>query len=164
MMLPGVKVREISRLPDERGSFAEIFRDDWADFIEGDKIVQANLSYSYPGMIRAWHRHHRGQVDYFITVKGATKICAYDDRKDSPTKNQLDEIISSEQKIQCVRIPGVYYHGFKSIGSKPALVVYLTTKMYDYKNPDEERRSWNDPTIIDPKTKKPFDWNAPPHK
>ena len=98
-MLPGVKVREINRLPDERGSFAEIFRDDWADFIEGDKILQANLSYSYPGMIRAWHRHHRGQVDYFITVKGATKICAYDDRQDSQTKGQLDEIISSEQKI-----------------------------------------------------------------
>lgn len=163
-MLPGVKTRELIRFPDERGSFSEIFRDDWLDFIEGDKIVQANLSYSYPGMIRAWHRHHRGQVDYFITVKGATKICAYDDRSDSPTKNQLDEIISSEQKIQCVRIPGVYYHGFKSIGSKPALVVYLTTRMYDYKNPDEERRSWNDTTIIDPKTKKPFDWNAPPHK
>ena len=163
-MLPGVKVREINRLPDERGSFAEIFRDDWADFIEGDKIIQANLSYSYPGMIRAWHRHYRGQVDYFITVKGATKICAYDDRSDSQTKGQLDEIISSEQKIQCVRIPGIYYHGFKSVGSKPALVVYLTTKMYDYKNPDEERRPWNDPTIIDPKTKKTFDWNAHPHK
>lgn len=163
-MLPGIKIKVINKIPDERGSFAEMFRDDWSDLIEGDKIVQANLSYSYPGMIRAWHRHHRGQVDYFITVKGATKICAYDDGPDSSTKGQLDEIISSEQKIQCVRIPGIYYHGFKSIGNKPALVIYLTTKLYDYKNPDEERRPWNDPTIIDPKTKKPFDWNAPPHK
>lgn len=163
-MLPGVKIREITKLPDERGSFAEIFRDDWTDFIDGDKIVQANLSYSYPGIIRAWHRHQRGQVDYFITVKGTTKICVYDDRSDSKTRGQLDEIISSSERVQCVRIPGIYYHGFKSVGSEPALVVYLTTKMYDYKNPDEERRPWNDPTIIDPKTKKPYDWNAPPHK
>ena len=163
-MLQGVKIREIAKFPDERGSFAEIFRDDWADFIEGDKILQANLSYSYPGMIRAWHRHHRGQVDYFITVRGATKICAYDDRPDSPTRGQMDEIISSEEKVQCVRIPGVYYHGFKSVGYESALVVYLTTRMYDYKNPDEERRDWNDPTILNPKTKKPYDWNAPPHK
>ena len=163
-MLPGVKIKDINRIIDERGSFAEIFRDDWSDLIEGDKIVQANLSYSYPGMIRAWHRHHRGQVDYFITVKGATKICAYDDRPDSSTRGQLDEIISSEEKIQCVRMPGIYYHGFKCVGYEPALVIYLTTKLYDYKNPDEERRPWNDPTIIDPKTKKPFYWNAPPHK
>ena len=85
-MLSGVRIKEVTKFPDERGSFSEIFRDDWADFIDGDKILQANLSYSYPGMIRAWHRHQRGQVDYFITVRGATKICAYDERPDSPTK------------------------------------------------------------------------------
>ena len=164
-MLPGIKIKEIKKFPDERGSFAEIFREDWSDLIESeDKIIQVNLSYSYPGMIRAWHRHHRGQVDYFITVRGATKICAYDDTEKSPTRGNLDEIISSEEKIQCVRIPGYYYHGFKSIGSEPALVVYLTTKLYDYKNPDEERRLWNDQTIINPRTNKLFDWNALPHK
>ncbi|TAK20582.1 MAG: dTDP-4-dehydrorhamnose 3,5-epimerase [Nitrosarchaeum sp.] len=164
-MLPGIKIKEIKKFPDERGSFAEIFREDWSDLIESeDKIIQVNLSYSYPGMIRAWHRHHRGQVDYFITVRGATKICAYDDTEKSPTRGNLDEIISSEEKIQCVRIPGYYYHGFKSIGSEPSLVVYLTTKLYDYKNPDEERRLWNDQTIINPRTNKPFDWNALPHK
>jgi len=164
-MLPGVKIKEIKIIPDERGSFSEIFRDDWSDFIEpSDKIVQVNFSYTYSRMIRAWHRHHRGQVDYFITIKGATKICVYDDRNDSSTKGNLDEIISSEKQIQCVRIPGHYYHGFKSISNEPALVVYLTTKLYDYKNPDEERRLWNDPTIINPKTNKSFDWNALPHK
>src|SRR3989454_9676830 len=123
-MLPGVKVTDLRKNIDERGYFAEILREDWTDLLAEDKIVQANLSYSYPGMIRAWHRHHRGQVDYFITVRGATKISAYDDRPDSTTRWQLDEIISSEEKVQCVRIPGVYYHGFKSIGYEPALVVY----------------------------------------
>jgi dTDP-4-dehydrorhamnose 3,5-epimerase len=164
-MLPGVKIKELTKLPDERGSFTEIFREDWLDLVEpDDKILQVNLSYSYPGMIRAWHRHQRGQVDYFITVRGATKICAYDDDEDSSTRGQLDQIISSGEKIQCVRIPGFYYHGFKSVGFESALVVYLTTRLYDYKNPDEERRPWNDSTIINPKTGKPFDWNALPYK
>ena len=164
-MLPGVKIKELAKFPDERGSFTEVFREDWSDLVEPeDKILQVNVSYSYPGMIRAWHRHERGQVDYFITIKGATKICAYDDTENSSTRGQLDQIISSGEKIQCVRIPGFYYHGFKSIGFEPALVVYLTTRLYDYKNPDEERRPWNDSTIIDPKTAKPFDWNAIPHK
>jgi len=164
-MLPGVKIKELAKFPDERGSFTEVFREDWSDLVEPeDKILQVNVSYSYPGMIRAWHRHERGQVDYFITIKGATKICAYDDGENSSTRGQLDQIISSGEKIQCVRIPGFYYHGFKSVGSESALVVYLTTRLYDYKNPDEERRPWNDSTIIDPKTRKPFDWNAIPHK
>ena len=43
----------------------------------------------------------------------------------------------------------------------------------DYCNPDEERRPWNDQTIIpksinstknDPRVAKPWDWNYPPHK
>lgn len=164
-MLPGVRIKELVKFPDERGSFTEVFREDWSEFVEpDDKILQVNVSYSYPGMIRAWHRHQKGQVDYFITIKGATKICAYDDDKSSSTQGELDQIISSGEKIQCVRIPGFYYHGFKSVGFEPALVVYLTTRLYDYKNPDEERRPWNDSTIIDPKTRKPFDWNTIPHK
>jgi len=164
-VLPGVRIKKITKFPDERGSFAEIFRNDWNEIIEPeDKIVQVNLSYSLPGKIRAWHRHHRGQVDYFITIKGATKICVYDDLVDSSTKGELDEIISSEEQVQCVRIPGFFYHGFKSIGFEPAIVVYLTTRLYDYNKPDEERRPWNDPAIINPRTHKPFDWNAVAHK
>ena len=39
-MLPGVKIKEIIKFPDERGSFAEIFRKDWSDVIEPeDEIV-----------------------------------------------------------------------------------------------------------------------------
>jgi len=158
-MLPGVIVKNIKKNPDERGSFREIFRDDWGDFNLGDKIVQANLSYSYPGVIRAWHRHDRGQVDYFVVIDGSIKICAYDNKQDSKTYGQLDEIIVSGDDIKCVRIPGFYLHGFKSISDKPATVVYLTTRMYDYNNPDEERISPDDPTIIDPKTKEPYKWD-----
>jgi len=75
-MLPGVKIRDLKKLPDERGFFTEILRMDWQDLLDGDNVVQANLSMSYPGIIRAWHRHKRGQVDYFIVLRGALKICA----------------------------------------------------------------------------------------
>ena len=55
-MLPGFKVHDLKKNVDERGFFAEIYREDWKDLLGDDKVVQANLSYSYPGMIRAWHR------------------------------------------------------------------------------------------------------------
>ena len=149
---------------DERGFFAEILRDDWKDLLSEDKLVQANLSFTYPGMIRAWHRHDRGQVDYFVVLKGSLKICAYDDKPGSSTKGQLDEIVASGEKLQVVRIPGHYWHGTKTLGDKASLTVYCVNRLYDMKNPDEERRPWNDSAIIDPKTSKPFDWNKPPHK
>jgi dTDP-4-dehydrorhamnose 3,5-epimerase len=163
-MLPGVKVQDLRKNIDERGFFAEILRDDWAELLSDDKIVQANLSYSYPGMIRAWHRHNRGQVDYFIILRGSMKICAYDDKPGSPTKGQLDEVVASGERLQVVRIPGHYWHGTKTLGDQASLTVYCVNRLYDLKNPDEERRAWNDPTIIEAKTGKPFDWNKSPHK
>ncbi len=163
-MLNGVKVHDLKANVDERGFFAEIFRQDWKELLGEDSIVQSNFSYSYPGMIRAWHRHNRGQVDYFIVLEGSLKICAYDDNKGSPTHGQLDEIITSGRKLQVVRVPGHYWHGTKALGDEPSLTVYCVNRLYDAKNPDEERRIWNDPSIIDPKTSKPFDWNKPPHK
>lgn len=162
--LPGVKTYDLNIIPDERGFFSEALRQDWQEFLEGDTIVQANLSMSYPGMIRAWHRHNRGQVDYFLVLKGAMKIAAYDDRPDSPTKGKLVEIVASGHKPQLVRIPGFYWHGTKAVSNEPSLTVYFVTRLYDYKNPDEERRPWNDPAILDPNTGLAFDWNKPPHK
>ena len=162
--LPGLRVYDLVKFPDERGFFSEIMREDWNEFHEGEFVRQANLSMSYPGMIRAWHRHLRGQVDYFIVVKGSMKICAYDDREDSPTKGVLVEVIASDERLQLVRIPGIYWHGTKTVSSDLSLTVYFVSRTYDYKDPDEERRPWNDPKIIDPNSGKPFDWNKPPHK
>jgi dTDP-4-dehydrorhamnose 3,5-epimerase len=163
-MLPGVRSLDIKKLPDERGFFAEGMRSDWAEFLEGDTIVQANVSMSYPGMIRAWHRHQRGQVDYFVVVRGAMKICAYDDDPKSPTHRQLDEVMASSEKLQVVRIPGKYWHGTKTVSPEPSLTFYMVNRLYDYKDPDEDRRPWNDREIRDPRLNEPFDWNRPPHK
>ncbi len=163
-MLSGVKVQELRKNVDERGFFAEIMRHDWKELLAEDTVVQANLSYSFPGMIRAWHRHNRGQVDYFIVLQGSMKICAYDDKQGSTTYEQLDEIIASGERLQVVRVPGHYWHGTKTLGDKPSLTVYGVNRLYDAKNPDEDRRPWNDSAILDPKTSKPFDWNKPPHK
>ena len=77
---------------------------------------------------------------------------------------QLDEIVTSEERLQAVRIPGHYWHGTKTLGDKSSLTMYYVNRLYDSRNPDEERRPWNDPGIVDPKTSKPFDWNRPPHK
>ncbi len=92
------------------------------------------------------------------------KVCAYDDKAGSPTNGQIDEVVASEEKLQVLRVPGHYWHGTKALGDEPSLTIYCVNRLYDSKNPDEDRRAWNDPKIIDPKTSKSFDWNKPPHK
>ena len=167
-MLQGVRVKPIKRLPDERGFFTEVMRTDWKDLFEEDTIAQANLSWTYPGVIRAWHRHLRGQTDYFLALKGSIKICAFDDKT-----QELNEIISSALNLQLVRVPGQYWHGFKAVGDESAMLLYFTTRLYDPADPDEERRPWNDSSLIpkiingkkdDSRIGKAWDWNLPAHK
>lgn len=167
-MLAGIKIKPIKRFVDERGFFAEVMRKDWKDLFGEDAVVQSNLSFTYPNTIRAWHRHLRGQVDYFLALKGLIKICAFDDET-----AELNEVFSSGLDPQIVRMPGKYWHGFKALGDEPALLLYFTNRLYDPADPDEERKPWDDPTLIplaingkkdDARVGKTWDWNTPPHK
>jgi len=166
--LKGVKAYELNILPDERGFFAEALRKDWKELLEDEWITQANISYSYPNIVRSWHKHTRGQVDYFLVLKGAMKICAYEEET-----GKMAEVVASGEKLTLVRIPGKYLHGTKTVSNEPSLTVYFVTRLYDYQNPDEIRRPWNDQTIIpteingkkdDPRVGKPWDWFRSPHK
>jgi dTDP-4-dehydrorhamnose 3,5-epimerase len=166
-MLPGVVIKSLKRLYDERGSFTEIMRRDWPDVFP-EEIVQANMSISYPGIVRAWHKHERGQADCFLAARGTLKICAYDDES-----KELDEIVSIGESPQVVRVPGHYWHGFGVVGNEPMMLVYFVNKVYEYRSPDEVRRPWDDPTIVpalingkkgDSRCGKPWDWFFPPNK
>ena len=165
-MLPGIVIKPLKRFADERGFFTEIMRKDWKDVIQDD-IVQANMSLSYPGMVRAWHRHERGQVDHFLVVRGALKICAYDD-----DTRELDEIISAGDNPQMVRMPGHYWHGFGVVGNEQATLIYFVNRLYDYDSPDDDRRHCNDPAIVpdtinvkkDDRCNRTWDWFLPAFK
>ena len=96
------------------------------------------------------------------------KICAYDGKTE-----EVDEIVSTGENLQLVRIPGHYWHGFKVVGDERAFLVYLVNRPYDYGNPDEERRPWNDKTIApkvingkkdDERCNTPWDWLYVPYK
>jgi dTDP-4-dehydrorhamnose 3,5-epimerase len=167
-MLQGIRIRPIKRISDERGFFTEVMRKDWKELFAEDTVAQANFSFTYPDVIRAWHRHVKGQVDYFLALRGLIKICAFDDKT-----SEVNEVISSGLDLQVVRMPGHYWHGFKALGNEPAMLLYFTTNLYDAANPDEERRPWNDPALIpkivngkkdDVRVGKPWDWNTLPHK
>jgi dTDP-4-dehydrorhamnose 3,5-epimerase len=44
-MLPGIIIKPLKRLYDERGSFTEIMRRDWPDVFQ-EETLQANMSIS----------------------------------------------------------------------------------------------------------------------
>ncbi len=153
-MINGVEIRDLQVNADDRGHLVEMFREDWDEF--DPEPAMSYYSMSYPGVIRAWHRHTRGQVDHFVCPQGRIKIGIYDDREDSSTKGEINSFVIGEHKQQVVRIPGDCWHGFKVIGNRQAILINLPTNLYDYEDPDEDRLPYDTDKI-------PFDWEEEPH-
>ena len=153
-MIDGVEVRRLQVNADERGHLVEFYREDWAEY--DPEPAMSYYSLSYPGVVRAWHRHDRGQVDHFVCPSGRIKVGVYDDREGSPTRGDLDTFVIGEHDQRLVRIPGACWHGFKVVGDERALLINSPTRLYDYDDPDEER--------LPPDTDEiPLDWDETPH-
>jgi dTDP-4-dehydrorhamnose 3,5-epimerase len=153
-MIEGVAVRDLQVNADERGHLVELYREDWECY--DPQPAMSYYSLSYPGVVRAWHRHTRGQVDHFVCPKGWIKVAIYDDREGSPTREELDTFVIGDHDQQLVRLPGACWHGFEVVGDEPAIFVNHPTRLYDYEDSDEQRPPHDTDEI-------PPDGEAPPH-
>jgi dTDP-4-dehydrorhamnose 3,5-epimerase len=145
-VIPGTIVRPLKKLVDERGYLIELMRLDWPDVYKA--VPMSYVSLSYPGVIRAWHAHPRTrQRDTFVVPVGNIKAVVYDE-----ATQEVNEHILGEDNPVLLSFDGAKWHGFKCIGTKPCLLINYPDKMYDYANPDEARRPFNDPKI-------PYDWD-----
>ena len=147
-MIEGVELKELKLIPDERGFLMEILRRDDALF---QQFGQCYVTAAYPGVVKAWHYHHR-QTDHFCVLTGMAKVVLFDDRADSPTKGQIDEFFLGEAKRALLKIPAGVYHGFKNIGTETCLILNVPTELYNYAEPDEHRVSPHGGEI-------PYDWS-----
>ena len=134
-MIDGVKVKQLKVIPDERGRLMEILREDDDIFM---RFGQVYLTTGYPGVVKAWH-YHKVQNDHFCVVKGMMKVVLYDARDGSPTKGEVNEFFLGEYRPIVLRIPPLVYHGFKTISQEEALLINVSTQVYQHDGPDEFR-------------------------
>lgn len=144
-MIHGVKIKPLTRIPDERGTILHMMRCDDPDFEQFGEIYFSTV---YPGVVKGWHAHQRMTLNYAV-ISGMIKLVLYDDREDSPTRGELQEIFMGEDNYVRVTIPPRIWNGFKGIGVKPAIVANCATLPHD---PEEISR-------LDPLTNPiPYDW------
>jgi len=146
-MIEGVKTKRLRVIPDERGRLMEILRADDELF---QKFGQVYMTTNYPGVVKAWH-YHKKQSDNVTCVKGMIKLVLHDAREGSPTNGETQEFFLGEHNPLLVHIPPFVYHGWKCISDTESIAVNLVTEVYQYDQPDEHRRPWNDPEIA-------YDW------
>lgn len=147
-IIDGVEIKNLVTHADERGCLTELLRADDDIF---EEFGQCYITLNYPGVIRAWH-YHKEQTDIWACVKGMIKVGLYDAREGSPTKGAVQTIYMGEQNKILLKIPVGVYHGYKTIGTEPSLLINFPTKPYKHSAPDEYRIPFDSPDI-------PFNWD-----
>ena len=142
-MIEGVKLKDLKVMPDERGMLMEMFRSDDPDF---QSFGQVYMTVVYPGVVKGWH-FHRVQTDHFVCVSGMAKVALYDDREGSPTRGETNDFTIGYQRQRMIIIPPGVYHGFTAVGTEAASIINVPTELYNYDEPDEFRKPFDDPEI-----------------
>ncbi|MCT7958207.1 dTDP-4-dehydrorhamnose 3,5-epimerase family protein [Laspinema palackyanum] len=144
-MIKDVKVTPLRQILDERGKVMHMLKVSDPNFQQFGEIY---FSCIYPGAIKGWHIHKQMTLNYAV-LHGHIKFVLYDERPESPTYGEIQELFLGPDNYCLVTVPPMIWNGFKGIGEEMAIVANCATIPHD---PDEiERRDPFDPSI-------PYQW------
>lgn len=126
-MIDGVVVKPLRRIPDERGFIMHMLRADDPDF---ERFGEIYFTTAYPGVVKAWHMHKEMTLNYAVVV-GMIKLALYDDRADSPTRGEIQELFIGQENYQLVKIPPLVWNGFKTIGTQMVILANCASLPHD---------------------------------
>lgn len=144
-MIEGVIITPLQQIFDERGKVMKMLSREDSVFREFGEIYFSTV---YPGAIKGWHIHKHMLLNYAV-LQGHIKFVMYDDRPDSPSRGEIQEVFLGPDSYSLVTVPPLIWNGFKGIGTEMALVANCATLPH---NPAGIERL--DP--FDPKI--PYDW------
>ena len=144
--IDGVVVIEPKKYGDERGYFAETYRE--TDFVAAGldyRFVQDNQSRSKKGVLRGLHfQKTHPQAKLVRCIEGEVFDVAVDLRKNSPTFGRAVGVVLSAERGNQFMIPRGFAHGFVVL-SEYATFCYKCDEIYHPE--DEGGIIWNDPDI-----------------
>ncbi|HMJ22970.1 MAG TPA: dTDP-4-dehydrorhamnose 3,5-epimerase family protein [Terriglobales bacterium] len=144
-MIDGVKITPLSQILDERGKVMHMLRNSDPHFVSFGEIY---FSCVHPGVVKAWHMHKEMILNYAVPL-GNIKFVLYDNRLNSVTRGQVQEMFLGPDNYCLVTVPPLVWNGFKGVGTITAIVANCSSIPHD---PCEiERVSPFDDRI-------PYDW------
>jgi dTDP-4-dehydrorhamnose 3,5-epimerase len=153
----GVGVLRLARHVDDRGFFQEIYRaradhpgsEALAAFFEGLPVAQVNFSVvNAENHVKGLHYHLKQQDVWYCPHPSKAKFVLLDVRKDSPTFGATQVVVAGDGHDVLVRIPEGVAHGYRPL-TNPCALLYVVTRTFDARDPDEWRIPWDHPAVKD---------------
>lgn len=144
-MIDGVKITPLRQILDERGKVMHMLRSDSPLF---NRFGEVYFSCVYPGAVKAWKQHKEMTLNCAVP-HGHLKFVIYDNRQESPSKGEIQEIFMGVDHYFLLTVPPKVWTGFKCLGVETAILANCANLAY--KENEFERLDMNDSSI-------PYDW------
>ena len=145
--IDGVEVRVLKRFGEDGGAMTELarFANGSPDGITGFTLAQLNYSILQPGVLKAFHVHHRQTDVWFVPPEDRVVLVLVDVRAGSPTEKVVTKIMLGDGSSILVRIPPGVAHGCRNLGDDPARIIYMADVQFSAEAgvTDEGRLPWD---------------------
>jgi len=146
-VIDGVAVVPVRRFNDDGGSMTELARLDEgrAQALAGFSAAQINYSTLEPGVVKAFHVHHRQTDVWYVPPEDRVLLVLVDVREGSPTEKVATKLVLGDGASALVRIPPGVAHGCRNVGERTARIVYMTDVHFSAEPgaTDEGRLPWD---------------------
>ena len=118
MKIEGVVITELKIIRDERGQVMHMMRNDSDVFKSFGEIYFSTI---FENKIKAWHLHKEATLNS-ACISGEVKLVLYDDREESKSKGEYEDIILSPKKYFLITIPPNIWNGFKGLAKGESII------------------------------------------
>lgn len=145
--IDGVEIIQLRRFNDDGGSMTELGRllGGQHQQLAGFEVKQINYSTMEPGVIKAYHMHHRQTDVWYVPPHDKMLLVLHDARAGSPTEGVTMRRVLGDGNSQLVRIPPGVAHGVRNIGQTQGRIIYFVDLHFspDKDECDEGRLPWD---------------------
>lgn len=118
----------LKQIKDERGAVYHYLKSTDTTY---NGFGEAYYSKINPAVIKGWKLHYRIHQNFCVPI-GTVKIVVFDDRKDSPSKGEFDEIILNDTtNYHLLSMPPGLWYSFKCISDDYALLANIINLAHD---------------------------------
>lgn len=103
-----------------------------------DGFGEAYFSTIEVDAIKAWKRHNTMTLNLVVPI-GTIRFVIYDDREDSPSHGQFQEVTLSQKNYFRLTVPPMVWMGFQCVGTATAMLLNIASIPHDPKENDKKK-------------------------
>jgi dTDP-4-dehydrorhamnose 3,5-epimerase len=144
-MIDGVVISHPKVVVDRRGAVMRILRTDDPHFCGFGEVY---FSIVNPGIVKGWKRHRNMTMTLSVPV-GRILLILYDDRPESLTKGDVQEVELGPHDYKVVTVPPMLWASFMGMDDRPSLLTNCASIPHTPEEADD--RNVDDPMF-------PYHW------